>query len=273
MLPCRKVKYLLLHKLNLICVVRSPRVSGGYHKGEAMRIYIGIDDTDTHDSDFGTGKLVRRLEKVLPKGCHIWGVVRQQLLVDDRIPYTSHNSSACAIVNLADTSLCNELIVQAIAHLERESAKGSDPGLCIAREDEPLLAQLISLGHFCTQRIVTQKEVLYAADGIHLSGHGGTNEGIIGAAAAVGLTASGWCGRFIEFGSIRDFPQELSVADLERAGIQVVSLDRDTIIPDPSDIVNTRGWLRPRLWGFKPVLPVLPTSKNRWESIGGKRNH
>ncbi len=67
-----------------------------------MRIYVGFDDTDNIDSDYGTGKLTRRFERVLPEGCSLWGVVRQQLLVDDRIPYTSHNSSACAIVECAD---------------------------------------------------------------------------------------------------------------------------------------------------------------------------
>ena len=65
-----------------------------------MRVYVGFDDTDTHDSEYGTGKLVRRFERMLPEGCNLWGVVRQQLLFDERIPYTSHNSSACAIVDI-----------------------------------------------------------------------------------------------------------------------------------------------------------------------------
>ena len=49
-----------------------------------------------------------------------------------------------------------------------------------------------------------------AEAGIHLSGHGGTNDGIIGATAAVGLTACGWSARFLEygcgFGSARSHP-------------------------------------------------------------------
>ena len=78
-----------------------------------MRIYVGFDDTDNIDSDYGTGKLTRHFENVLPEGCSLWGVVRQQLLVDDRIPYTSHNSSACAIVDLTDPSLVDQLIDRA----------------------------------------------------------------------------------------------------------------------------------------------------------------
>jgi hypothetical protein len=53
---------------------------------------------------FGTGKIARRFEDIMPEGCRMWGVVRQQLLVDERIPYTSHNSSACVVVDISDHS-------------------------------------------------------------------------------------------------------------------------------------------------------------------------
>ena len=236
-----------------------------------MRAYVGFDDTDTRDSDYGTGKLVRRFENVLPEGCHLWGVIRQQLLVDDRIPYTSHNSSACAIIDLPDPSLMSELISRAVDHIEQESTEGSDPGLCIARDNDPALSQLSSLGRLCTAKVITQHEILQATNGTYLSGHGGTNDGIIGAVAAVGLTASGWCGRFIEFGKLRELPVMISVAELERSGIKVVSLDRNTMVPDHDDMVNTKGWLRPRLWGSQPILPVNPTGEKLWESLGEKR--
>lgn len=54
-----------------------------------MRVYIGFDDTDIVEADYGTGKVARRFEKVLPAQCKIWGVVRQQLLVDPAIPGTA----------------------------------------------------------------------------------------------------------------------------------------------------------------------------------------
>jgi hypothetical protein len=236
-----------------------------------MRAFIGFDDTDNHDSDFGTGKIARRFENIMPEGCHMWGVVRQQLLVDDRIPYTSHNSSACVVVDFSDLSLKDDLISRAAGYIERESAEGSDPGLCLACEGDHALTELISFGRICATRIVTQKDALKAASGIHISGHGGTNDGIIGAAAAVGLTASGWSGRFIEFAGLRRFPDMVAVSELEKYGIIVVSLDRDAMVPDPEDIIYTKGWLRPRLWGKKPILPVLCRGKNMWESVGEKR--
>jgi hypothetical protein len=112
---------------------------------------------------------------------------------------------------------------------------------------------------------------LTAADG-HLSGLGGTNDGIIGAAAAVGLTAHGWSGRFIEFGGLRKFPDAVSVEALNRAGIRVVSVDRDAHVVATEEIVETGGWLRPRLWAGQPVLPVTPGDAGGWVSLGGKRS-
>jgi hypothetical protein len=237
----------------------------------SLRVYIGFDDTDNQDSDFGTGKIARRFENIMPEGCHMWGVVRQQLLIDERIPYTSHNSSACVVIDLSEPSLKDDLIFMASEYIEREAAPGSDPGLCVACESDSALTELMSFGPLCTRQIVTQKEALQAASGIHISGHGGSNDGIIGAAAAVGLTASGWSGRFIEFAGLRRFPDMVAVSELEKNGILVVSLDRDAMIPSPEDVIYTKGWLRPRLWGQKPILPVLCRGKNMWESVGEKR--
>ncbi|OPY05663.1 MAG: hypothetical protein A4E66_02393 [Syntrophus sp. PtaB.Bin001] len=236
-----------------------------------MKLYIGFDDTDNAESAIGTGKLARHFEELLPEKCHIWGVVRQQLLVDPGIPYTSHNSSACVILDIPDSSFVEVILERACEHIERESLPGSDPGLCLATEGHPDLPGLIAFGQRCTEKIVTQREAMEVAKEIHLSGHGGTNGGIIGAAAAVGLSASGWSGRFIEFGNLRAHPVEVSVSTLTQCSISVVSLDRDAIVPHPEDTVFTKGWLRPRLWGQEAVLPVVQKGKGEWEILGGKR--
>jgi len=231
-----------------------------------MRIYVGFDDTDSLHSDRGTGKLARWFETELPESCRLWGAVRQQLLVDDAIPYTSHNSSACAIVEAPDASITEELISRAVKHIERHFIDGSDPGLCVAYEGHPALARLIHFGRLCSTKVVSQKDAMEAAKGVHLSGHGGTNGGIIGATAAVGLTASGWSGRFLEFGRLRDYPERLSVSGLEQVGMVVVPMDRDAQVPGPEDLVYTKGWLRPRLWGGRPGLPVIPLGNHLWET-------
>jgi len=235
-----------------------------------MRFYIGFDDTDMVDSDRGTGKLARWYEAELPGSCRLWGVVRQQLLLDGAIPYTTHNSSACAIVEAPDPSFTDKLISRAANHIEHHFIQGSDPGLCLTHEGHPALSRLIAFGRACTTKIVTREEALRSASGAHLSGHGGTNGGIIGAAAAVGLTAYGWGGRFIEFGRLREFAEKVHVSDLEQSGIAVVSIDRDAQVLAPGDIVNTKGWLRPRLWGGRPVLAVIPGENHCWEMVGEK---
>jgi tRNA(Ile2) C34 agmatinyltransferase TiaS len=153
-----------------------------------MRVYIGFDDTDVLNSDFGTGKLARRYEQMIPAACNVWGVVRQQLLMDPAIPYTSHNGSACVVVDCPDASYTDALKSAAITHIEAMSLTGSDPGLCLVLGNDPALSALQSFGLLCTAKVVTQHDALAAAGQAHLSGHGGTNGGIIGAAAAVGLT-------------------------------------------------------------------------------------
>jgi hypothetical protein len=237
-----------------------------------MKIYLGFDDTDSLDSDYGTGKVARWFADDLPEGCRLWGVVRQQLLVDDAIPYTSHNSSACLIIeSCRNGDLPNALRDRAEKHLGRHAAAGSDPGLCIAAEGDPGLAGLMEFGLACTHRVVTQSDALRACHGMHLSGHGGSNDGIIGAAAAVGLTAAGWYGRFIEFGQLRHLPAELYVDELEKLGIRIMAMDRDAPVPKPGDRVLTQNWVRPRLLGGQAVLTVVQKTPGVWETMGNRR--
>ena len=237
-----------------------------------MRVYIGFDDTDILNSDFGTGKLARRYERLMPEECKVWGVVRQQLLVDPAIRYTSHNSSACVVVDCPDKSYIEILKSAAVTHIETMSLPGSDPGLCLVGEGDRALPALETFGLLCAAKVVLQRDARQAAGSAHLSGHGGTSDGIIGAAAAVGLTSSGWSGRFIEYSGLREFPDNVTVSELLQKNILVVSVDRDACCPRPEDMVYTKGWLRPRLWGRMAVLPVKPAGSGRWESLGEKRN-
>ena len=93
-----------------------------------------------------------------------------------------------------------------------------------------------------------------------------------GAAAGVGLTLSGWGGRFIEFNHLRKFGRMVRVAELENHGIRVLPIDRNALVPGPSDQVDTRDWLRPRMWGGHPVLPVESQGFGFWRSTSGKRH-
>ncbi len=239
-----------------------------------MRIYVCFDDTDTIDAERGTGKLARWFEDELPEGCSMWAVIRQQLLVDPRVPYTSHNSSACMVVDAPDDSVVGELVERGIAHLERHAIEGSDPGLCVAAEDSSAIPALEVFGRRAAVEVVAQMDAYGAAMGAHLSGHGGTEDGVIGAAAGVGLTAWGWSGRFVEYGGgrrLREWGDEARVGDLEGEGLLVLPVDRNVVSPKPTDIVDTQGWLRPRLWGGIPAIPVTLVEPNRWVAIGKTR--
>ena len=235
-----------------------------------MRVYIGFDDTDVVGADRGTGKFARWFEQKLPEGVKLYGVVRQQLPVLEGIPYTSQNSSACLIVDEVESEQVNELIERGTQHIREHFIDGSDPGLCVVAVNGASIDPLMAFGRLASTRIVSQQEAIRAANGYHLSGHGGTNDGIIGAAAGVGLTISGWSGRFIEFNGLRDFENEVRVADLEARGIRVLSVDRNALVTGPEDIVDTRNWLRPRLWAGGAVLPVESCGHGSWRSISGK---
>ena len=122
-----------------------------------------------------------------------------------------------------EPSQIEEIIEQGSAHIQEHFIDGSDPGLCVVAMNGEKSEQLMEFGRVASTRIVSQKEAMQAANGFHLSGHGGTNDGIIGVTAGVWADHVGlWCGRFIEFGKLRKFGNSVTVAELEDAGMQVV---------------------------------------------------
>lgn len=111
-------------------------------RSDPSRFLIGIDDTDNVDTR-GTGYRARRLcELLASRGFPGVGVTRHQLLVDPRIPYTSHNSSACLEVaarvredERTDAGGEADTVAVCRDYLRRHSAPESDVGLCVARRD------------------------------------------------------------------------------------------------------------------------------------------
>ncbi|NJB68730.1 hypothetical protein GGQ74_002403 [Desulfobaculum xiamenense] len=240
-----------------------------------MRVYVSFDDTDIAGAPIGTGRLARMFTEKMPEECTLWGVLRHQQLVAEGIPYTSQNSSACVIVDVPDadvTDIRARLTELAVAHVLEYMSDGSDPGVCVADERDDLAA-LIPFGKRCTAERVTQQDAMKAASGLFLEGLGGTNDGIIGATAAIGLTVHGWCGRFIEFGNLRGFPDPAPVGLLEASGIRVLSTDRNATVPAANDTVSHNGWVRPHLWGHGPVLPVKSIAPGQWATVHTKNKH
>jgi len=246
-------------------------------EAQRPRVYVAFDDTDTLDADRGTGKVGRWFADELPPVWTMWGVVRQQLLVHPDVPYTSHNSAAVCVLERASgtggarasAAELDDIVARAAAHLRRHWMEGSDPGLCVAAAESAAVPALIAFGRRAAIEVVTQAEARLAATGAHLSGHGGTEDGIIGAAAGVGLTAHGWSGRLIDYHTpLRDLPDPIAVRALEALEIAVLAVDRDGPIPGPGDLVHHDDWLRPRLWAGVPVVPVQRDGAGGWFAVG-----
>lgn len=237
-----------------------------------MKFYVAFDDTDTIDCGRGTGKLARWYADVIPAECRQIMVVRQQLLHSPDIPMTSHNSSLCCIVNAPDASYRNKLIDIAAQHIKNHFFVGSDPGLCVASELDDLDA-LVPFGIKCTGKKTTQTEAKKAASKVHLSGHGGTNDGIIGATAAVGLTYLGESGRIVDYDDLRELPQITTVGELRQRNIHVMSVNRHAeFIPD-DHLVDNQLSLRPHLWAKRMVVPVMAMDNNTWQTINLKKEY
>jgi tRNA(Ile2) C34 agmatinyltransferase TiaS len=185
-------------------------------------IYIGIDDTDTLDSR-GTGRLARNIATELSRKYQIFGVTRHQLLVHPDIPFTSHNSCA-AIHAEAQSTAMEEIFCTAKKLMLEDFIEGSDPGLAIAASSQ-ITPGAVAFGLDAKTIVVTQERARKVARNskIHFAGLGGTNGGIIGAIAGVGLASLKNDGRFLLKGKNRELSGVRSISEVINAGIDEVS--------------------------------------------------
>jgi tRNA(Ile2) C34 agmatinyltransferase TiaS len=220
-------------------------------------ILVGLDDTDNQQSR-GTGRLARELAAMLANNFEVLGVTRHQLLVDERIPYTSHNSSACILLRPAGGTALTPEVLDGIFESIRSAMladfqAGSDPGLCVATEAEAL--KVAAFGRRAQQEVVSQQEArsLAAAHGIRLEGLGGTQDGVIGALSAAGLAAQGEDGRYLLIGTSRDLSGLQPLAAVLQTGISDVrTLDGAPV----SEGLVLADKLRPARRSAHPVLLV-----------------
>lgn len=192
-------------------------------------IYVGIDDTDSLESR-GTGRLARTIAAEIANRYEIFGVTRHQLFVHPDIPFTSHNS--CAVIHAqAPPSAMNEIFATAKRLMLEDFVEGSDPGLAICSSEEVTPA-IVAFGQDAKSMIVTQQRALSVAKncGIHVEGLGGTNGGIIGAVAGIGLASLQNDGRFLLKGKNRELTGVRSVQEVFGAGIdQILTLQGDVV--------------------------------------------
>jgi len=244
-----------------------------------LGLLIGIDDTDNLDSR-GTGHRARQLGDVLTgAGIPALGVTRHQLLVDPRIPYTSHNSSACLEVTCSPAregdlvGLCREFLL-------RESAPGSDAGLCVARREQAN-QDVVTFGHRAKVDVLVagDAEELARARAIHLEGLTGTRIGVIGALAGVGLRAGGNDGRYLWLPGLRELRGVVRAAALgAQLGLDGIETEGGQAV-GPDERIHVGDWPRPLPRAGRIVLLVeradgkefdwLVTSRSRIKELSG----
>jgi hypothetical protein len=221
---------------------------------------IGVDDTDNLDTR-GTGYRARTLARGLADAglAEVHGITRHQLLVDPRIPYTSHNSSAClqtsARASLADIhTYCRQFLFEV-------AAVGADIGLCIA--SVAAAGRVIDYGLRAKVEVLNRdiaRETAARAD-ILLEGLTGTHGGIIGSLAGVGLYLQGDDGRYIWLPRMRELAADtMTVAALcEATGLQdVLEFDgeRAGAAAPAEAVIDLGGWARPVRVAGRSVLFV-----------------
>ena len=220
-----------------------------------MRYLIGIDDTDNLETR-GTGHRVRQLADWLAEN-HLAepkGITRHQLLVDSRIPYTSHNSSACLSV---ETDQAEEVWKASREFLLLTSADGSDVGLCLAAW-EIIDEEVLAFGRRAKLEVLTMLDAQGTASRsrIRCEGLTGTGGGVIGALAGIGLHREGNDGRFLWLPGLRELKGIYPVEEVVARGHvdRVCTLNHEELALDV--LVDVGEWVRPVLRNGKSTLYV-----------------
>ncbi len=223
---------------------------------------VGIDDTDNLESR-GTGFRARQLVAALEEAglAEVRGVTRHQLLVDDRIPYTSHNSCAC--IEFSSATPAAELFAFCRTFMLDAAAEGSDVGLCLATPSQG--RSVTGWGRKAKREVLTREGARHAAQAsaITLEGLTGTRDGIIGSLAGIGLFADGNDGRYIWKPGLRELGDTVvTLAELlDTTGIDDVRLPCGTSVSDESAARVALGpWPRPVRVDGQSVLLVEKVS-------------
>lgn len=226
-----------------------------------MDIYLSIDDTDNLDSP-GSGQLTEVLANELQRlgmasACST--ISRHQLFVHQDIPYTSHNSAMCFSGTISENHLA-DIIHFAKQFLKNSSAPGSDPGLCVAAEEQFSDPEsIISFGLKAKQMVVTKQEAYSLAEksGVHLSEHGGTGDGIVGALAGVGLRLHGNDGRIRGWLKPGKAGQSTSPGKLcSHPLVDDVVDDYGVVLPESARVTLVEDTVKTVLMDHRQIIPV-----------------
>lgn len=232
---------------------------------------LAIDDTDNLESP-GTGFRARELALLLAREglARPLAITRHQLLVDPRIPYTSHNSSACLL--LTDVVEPRAVFEFGSRYLSAAAAEGSDAAIALLRRSE-VTAPLLAWGRRAKTEVLELDDARRLArdaaiPGAELTGTGG---GLIGALAAIGLHAAGHDGRLLWLRGLRELAgQRLCAAEVaETAGVGFETLGGQPVTA-PDDPIALGDWPRAVFRNHRPVLLVEEDDEQTrpaWRSV------
>ncbi len=226
-------------------------------------LYVGLDDTDTLDHP-GTNQLARHLVMSTGNGYRGTLIVRHQLLQDPRVPCTRKNGCAAIAFEVAPQANREQFIAEMRSRIVAWCPVGSDPGLCVTRNEvDSVPAEVIAFGLRCQTELVTQEAARKVAlkHDIFLEGLGGTEDGVIGALAAIGLLATRNDGRVIYRenvgGDLFDISGCQAVNSLLDFGVdRVARYDSGERVT--TGVVDLGKRLRPNYRGGRIVLFVVP---------------
>lgn len=240
-----------------------------------MKTIFCIDDTDNLASPRGTGELAAMLIEQIEKNG--WGkgdiIVRHQLFFHPAVPYTSHNSAMSFTIEIVEENLLEKIIAFAGNFLAEKSAEGSDPGLCVAVVNRLQKTELlINFGKEAKRKVLTKKDAYNLANSlnIHLSEHGGTGQGVIGALAGVGLRLYGNDGRVRGKHLLDEINSIITVDDIyTKARIDLIK-SIDGIIPKREEFIQLGQKVKSIYQEGKSILLVYPNedrnSKAKWKT-------
>lgn len=229
-----------------------------------MRVYIGIDDTDGAGRATSTARLARELGDTLEGDARFIGSVGHRLF--SGVAATTNNKASCLVVESEREDALDFLLARAAVFVEANAAPSSAPGLVVVGAEAERLADF---GREASRREIRPEEMELLLVGLRAIGLRG-RRGLTGAAAAVGLTARGWSGRWLEFGGLRRVERAVRVRELRALGLFLVSLETDAEAPAPDDWVDTHGRLRPQLAAGCAVLPLRRIGEGMWEAASAK---
>ncbi|MEJ2110165.1 MAG: hypothetical protein P8Z37_09685 [Acidobacteriota bacterium] len=220
-------------------------------------IIVGIDDTDIIDSP-GTNQLARAILKKIGSSARGAVICRHQLFFDSRVPYTSKNGSASIQLPHVDAPEVPALIGTIREVMTDWFVEGSDPGLCVTTE---VTAAMKAYAQRCKSEVITQKEANDVAKSsrCYLEGLGGTNQGIVGALAAVGLVAAGDDGRVVHL-NFWPYPDDeysgpQPIERIRERGVhEIRRMDTDSTVHE--GLIDIGNHLRPNWRGGNIVLYV-----------------